>query len=195
MTAISKTKRAAWLGKRFAELAVVLLTVVALLAGWLLKTSVENRSQAFSSGNITAQIPAGWLQLAPRDNQVLHITDRTSQGFGMTYMIQEEAVPVDSQPGQIAGLWTMNSGSNLTAYRVLDQQEVLVQGQKATEIDYVYVESGANLIRAVIPVVVKGQDFIFVSGSQAVIVTYRAELSAFDAGLGRFYRFLVSVRY
>jgi hypothetical protein len=195
MTTASKTTSFTTLGNRFAELAVLLLTLVALVAGWLLKSSVENRSQAFTSGMITAQTPAGWLSLNPRGNEVLHVTDRTASGFGTTYLIQQETVPADAQSGQIVGLLTLERGNTLTAYRVLNQQEVLVQGQKAIQIDYVYVESAANLNHAVIPAVVRGLDYVFVKGGQAVIVTYRADQSVFDTDLGRFYRFLVSVKF
>jgi hypothetical protein len=126
---------------------------------------------------------------------VLHITDRTASGFGTTYLIQVEAAPADAQSGQIVSLVTLERGNTLTGYRVLNQQEVLVQGRKAIEIDYVYVESAANLNHAVIPAVVRGLDYVFVNNGQAVIVSYRADQSVYDTDLGRFYRFLVSVKY
>jgi hypothetical protein len=140
-------------------------------------------------------MPAGWLSLNPSGNEVLHVTDRTVSAFGTTYLIQVETVPADAQPGQIVGLLTLERGNSLTAYRVLNQQEVLVQGRKAIQIDYVYVESAANLNHAVIPVVVHGLDYVFVNGGKVVIVTYRADQSVFDTDMARFTRFLVSVQY
>ena len=50
------------LGDRFAEITVVVVTVIALLAGWMIKSSVENRSVPFNSGAVSAALPAGWLQ-------------------------------------------------------------------------------------------------------------------------------------
>jgi hypothetical protein len=195
MTTTAKIKNLSSLGDRFAELSVVLLTIVALVAGWFVKSSVENRSLAFTSGGITAQVPTGWLTVRPSGNEVLHIIDRTTSGFGTTYVIEVEAVPADVQAGQIVSLVTLARGNTLALYRVLDQNEVLVQGRKAIEVDYVYVESAANLTHASIPAVVRGQDFIFINNGQAVIVGYRADQSAYDTELGRFYRFLVSVKY
>jgi hypothetical protein len=183
------------LGDRFAELAVVLLTLVALVLGWVLKSGVENRSEPFSSGNISAQVPAGWLNAKPGGNEVLHVTDRTTSGFGTTYLVQQEAVPAESTPAQVVGLLTLERGNNLTAYRVLNQQEVLVQGKTAVEIEYVYVESDANLSHSTFPVVVHGLDYVFVKGNQAVIVTYRADHEAFERDLAHFNRFLLSVNY
>jgi hypothetical protein len=45
------------------------------------------------------------------------------------------------------------------------------------------------------PAVVHGLDYVFVNAGKAVIVSYRADQSAFTTDLGRFYRFLVSVKY
>ena len=195
MTTTSKTMRVVSLGDRFAGLSVIVLTLIALALGWLLKSTVESRSLPFNSGSITAQVPSGWLALHQKAGEILHVTDRTTTGFGTTYIIQLEAVPAGAKPGEILGLLTLERGNSLTAYRVVSQQQVLVQGRTALQIDYVYVESAANLNNAVMPSVVRGQDYVFVNGSQAVIVTYRADQSAFDADLGRFYQFLVSVKY
>jgi hypothetical protein len=182
-------------GGRFAGWAVVLLTLVVLASGWLLKSSVENRSRTFTNGSTTAQAPAGWLVLNPEGNEILHITDRTSAGFGTTYLIQVEAVPADAQASQVASLVTLERGNTLTGYRVLNQQEVIVQGRQAIQIDYVYVESADNLTHAVIPAVVHGLDYIFVNGGKAGIVSYRADKSVYATDLARFNRFLVSVKF
>jgi len=195
MTTTAKVTKFASVSDRFAALSVLLLTLIALAAGWLFKSSVENRSVAFKSGNITAQTPAGWLLKQPGGDEVLHATDLTTSGFGTTYLIEVQAVPADEQLGQIVSLVTLERGNMLTAYRVLNQQKVVVQGHDAIEIDYVYVESAANLNHADIPAVVRGQDYVFVNNGQAVIVSYRADQSDYEADLGRFYRFLISVKY
>ncbi len=195
MTATTQKLRTGSLGDRFAEITVLALTLVALALGWWLKTSVQNRSRVFDAGNISAQTPAGWLLQKPSGNEVLHVTDRTSTGFGTTYIIEQQAVPADADPNQVAGLLSLDRGNKLTAYRVLKQQDVQVAGRSAVEIDYVYVESDANVTHAVIPAVVRGLDYVFVQNGQAVVVTYRADQSLFDSSLGRFLRFLVSVKF
>ena len=177
-----------------ATLTVALLILFALVGGWLYKSSVENRSLPFTKGSVSAQVPAGWLTLSPVGNEVLHITDLTTGGFGTTYLIEVKAVPVDAQAVQVASLVTLERSNTLTGYRVFNQQEVLVQGRKAIEIEYVYVASAANLNQAVLPAVVRSLDFIFVNNGQALIVGYRADQSVYQADLGRFYRFLASVK-
>ena len=81
------------LGDRYAEISVLVLTVVALLAGWLYKSNVENRSIAFDSNGITARAPQGWLQAQPTGDEILHTTDISSGGFGTTYVKGLSLVP------------------------------------------------------------------------------------------------------
>ncbi len=195
MAATTQSLKVRSLGDRFAELSVIIVTVVALALGWWLKTGVENRSTAFSADGISAQAPAGWMTSKANGDEVLHVTDRTTSGFGTTYIIQQKAIPADAQMGQVVSLLTLERGNSLTAFRVLKQQEVTIQGQTATEIEYVYVESAANVTHAVIPAVVHGLDYVFVKNGKAVVVTYRADQSAYSADLGRFLRFLVSVKF
>jgi hypothetical protein len=195
MTATTKTMKTVSLGDRFSELAVILLTVVALALGWWLKSSVENRGLAFSNDGITARTPIGWLVEKPGGLEVLQTTDRTASGFGTTYLIQKQAAQTQAKPADVASLLTLDRGNTLTGYRVLDQRDVLVQGRSAVEIEYVYVESAANLTHAVIPAVVHGLDYVFVENGKAVIITYRADQSRYDTDLARFNRFLVSVKF
>jgi hypothetical protein len=195
MTSLSKPNQLVSLGDRFSELAVIVVTVVALVLGTLLKTSVENRSLPFQGGGISAQTPAGWIVETPAANEVLRVSDRTTTGFGTTYIVEEEAVPSDSSAAQFAGLLTLRRGTDLTAYRVLDQQDVLVGGRQAVQIEYVFVASAANLAHAVLPSVVHGLDYVFVENGKAVIVTVNADQSLFEASRGRFNRFLVSVQF
>jgi len=195
MTATAPTKKYVLSGERFSLPAVILLTLVALLAGWLLKTGVENRSQAFQSGGISAQIPVGWLNQTRTGSEVLHITERSAAGFGTTYIIQQEPISADNGAEQFLGMLTLERGTSLVSYKVLRQQDVLVQGRQAAEIEYVYVESDPNTAHATLPAVVHGLDYVFIQGNSAIIVTYRADASAYNADAGRFYLFLQSVNY
>ena len=59
------------LGDRFAEITVVVVTIIALLAGWMFKSSVENRSVPFTSGAVSAALPSGWLQSEGMDGDLV----------------------------------------------------------------------------------------------------------------------------
>jgi hypothetical protein len=131
----------------------------------------------------------------PEGNEILHVTNPLSSGFGTTYILQNIPIATDATVGQAVSLLTLQHGQALTAYRVLDQKEVTVFGQAAYEISYVYVESNPNLTHNDIPNIVRGLDYIFLSGDHAIVATYWADEKAFDSDLGRFQRFLSSLKF
>lgn len=183
------------LGDRYAEATVFIVTVIALLAGWFYKSSVENRSIPFNVEGITAQAPKGWLQSQPAGDELLRATDRSSSGFNTTYILRKIPLAADTSAAQVASLLTLSHGQDLLAFRVLDQREVSVFDKTAYEISYVYVESNPDLTHKNIPSIVRGADYIFVNGNYAVVVSYWADEKNYDLDLSRFHLFLESISY
>ena len=183
------------LGDRFADFTVVVVTVIALMAGWMFKSSVENRSTSFDVNGVSGQAPAGWLQAQVQGDEVLHATDISSGDFSTTYIVRKFPVAKDASFGQISSLLTLEHGQQLTAFRVLDQQRVMMAGREAYEIGYVFVESNSDLTHAQLPMVVRGMDTIFLNGDQAAVVTYWAGAESFELDLGRFQLFLKSLKF
>lgn len=183
------------LGDRYAEISVVLLTALALLAGWLLMNNVQNRSLPLEVDNIKFNAPAGWTQFAPADSMLFQARDRASGGYETTYMISKLLLTPDSGHNEAISLLTLQRGQDLTAYRVLDQQKISMAGREGIQLTYVYVEANPNVLHTEVPVVVRGEDFIFFQPDGALIITYRAAEENFASGLARFYRFLESVQF
>lgn len=183
------------LGDRFAEVTVIAVTIIALLAGWFYKSSIENRSMSFDVNGISGQAPAGWLQARAQGDEVLHTLDISAGGFSTTYIVRKFPIAADTPFGQIASLLTLERGQQLTAFRVLDQKRVTVAGREAYEVSYVFVESNPNLTHAQLPMVVHGVDTIFINGDQAAVVTYWAGAENFELDLGRFQLFLRSLKF
>jgi hypothetical protein len=178
-----------------AQWSVIAVTVVALLAGWLVKNSVESRSVPFEASGITAQTPQGWLMTRAQGNEILHVTNPFSNGFGTTYILQNIPVASDGTVGQVVSLLNLYRGQALTAFRVLDQKPVTVFGRAAYEISYVFVESNPDLTHNEIPNVVRGLDYIFMNGDHAVTATFWADENSFDSDLGRFQQFLNTLKF
>jgi hypothetical protein len=178
-----------------AQWSVIAVTVVALLAGWLVKNSVESRSVPFEASGITAQTPQGWLTTRAQGNEILHVTNPFSNGFGTTYILQNIPVASDGTVGQVVSLLNLYRGQALTAFRVLDQKPVTVFGRAAYEISYVFVESNPDLTHNEIPNVVRGLDYIFMNGDHAVTATFWADENSFDSDLGRFQQFLNTLKF
>jgi hypothetical protein len=181
--------------QKFADWAVTAVTIIALLVGWFYKNSVVNRSLPFTSAGITARTPSGWMVTSAQGNEILHVTDPLSTGFGTTYTLENIPVASDATMDQVASMLTLQRGQALTAFRILGQESVIVYNQEAYEIKYVYVESNPNLTHNEIPNIVMGLDYIFLKGDHAVVATYWAEEKAFDSDLGRFHQFLSSLKY
>lgn len=183
------------LGDRYAEITVILITILALMAGWFTMDSVLNRSLPFESNGIKANVPAGWTQSTPNGTEVLQVRDRASGGFETTYLISKVPLTADSGFNEAISLLMLQRGQDLMAYRLLNQQKVLLGGQEAVQLTYVYVESNPNVTHADLPVVVHGEDFLFFNPEGAIIISYRASEENFEGGLARFYRFLESIQF
>jgi hypothetical protein len=109
--------------------------------------------------------------------------------------VESFLIEKESTFAQAASLLTLDRGQKLTAYRVLDQKQVTVSGMQAYEISYVYVESNPNLTHNVYPNIVLGKDIIFLNGDHALVATYWAEKQSYENDLGRFQKFLGSLKF
>ena len=183
------------LGDRYSEIAVIILTLVALLAGWFYMGSVESRVLPFEKGGIQASVPAGWIQSEPGGEYLMQVRERASGGFQTVYTITQQPLTADGGLNDVVSLLTIQYGQNLTAFRVLDQKPVTVRGREVYEIKYAYVESDPNVSHADLPVVVRGLDTIFLNGETAIIATYRASEAEYQGGLAAFLRFLRSIQF
>jgi hypothetical protein len=183
------------LGDRYSDLAVIVVTLVAVILGWLLMSSVQSRSIAFEAAGVKALMPAGWLTDRDDSGVILHTTELGGSGFGTTYQLEVVPVASGAKPADVASLYSLNRAQDLLAVHILDQQEVSVNGQDGYKVTYAYVDADSDLTRANIPVVVRGADYIFVAGDHAVVATYRASEDNYEADFGRFRRFLESLNF
>jgi hypothetical protein len=183
------------LGDRYSDWAVIVATLVAVLLGWLLMSSVQSRSIPFDTGGVMGQVPKGWRTDQADSGVVLKATEMGGSGFGTTYKV--EVIPVGSEvsAADVASLYSVNRAQDLMAVRVLDQQDVLVNGQDAYKVTYAYVDASSDLTRAEVPVVVRGVDYFFVAGDHAVVATYNANEDNYETDFGRFRRFLESLNF
>lgn len=188
------SKRKISLGDQYAEISVIVVTIIALLAGWFYKSSIENASLPFGAEGITAQTPKGWLQTSS-DDELLRTVDINSKGFGATYVIHTVAVTSEATASEVATIVTLDHAQDLLGFRVLDQRAVKVYGRDAYEISYVYVESNPDVTHNSIPSIVRGVDYVFLNGERAVVVSFQSDEKSFDIDFGRFERFLQSLSF
>ena len=183
------------LGDRYSDMAVILLTLAALLAGWLFMGSVQSRTLPFEAEGIQFSVPAGWIQSEPGDDVLVQVRERASSGFQTSYSVSQQPLSADGGLNDVVSLLTIQYGQDLAAFRVLNQEAVTVDGRDAYQVEYAYVESDPNVARADLPVVVRGLDTIFINGEKAIIASYRASEAGYEGGLAAFYRFLHSIQF
>lgn len=184
------------LGNRFAELATLGLTLVALFLGWLLMNSVQGRTLPFEAGGVSGQVPQGWMTASDDGDTLFRASDRSAEGYATTYRIESIPVAENSGPADVISLLTLQRGRALTAFRVLSQEtSTTVAGNPAALVEYVFVESDPDLTQASIPSVVRAYDYIFVAGERALVVSFWADDAHFESNLPRFLAFLQSLDF
>jgi hypothetical protein len=125
----------------------------------------------------------------------LHTTELNGSGFGTTYQLEMLPVASGATAADVASLYSATRARDLNTVRVLDQQDVTVNGKNGYKVTYAYVDASSDLTRVDVPVVVRGADYFFVAGDHAVVVTYHASEDNYTADFGRFRRFLESLQY
>lgn len=183
------------LGDRYSDWAVIVVTLVAVLLGWLLMSNVQSRSVPFDSGGVKGQMPAGWVTDLAEAGVVLHTSELGGSGFSTTYQLEVIPVASDVSPSDVASFYSIDRAQNLNTVRVLEQQDVTVNGQNGYKVTYAFVDADSDLTRADVPVVVRGVDYFFIAGDHAVVVTYQAGEDNYTTDFGRFRQFLKSLDY
>jgi hypothetical protein len=158
-------------------------------------SNVQSRSVPFDSGGVKGQMPAGWVTNLAEVGVVLHTTELGGSGFSTAYQLEVLPVAGDTGPADVASFHSIARAQNLSTVRVLDQQDVTVNGQNGYKVTYAFVDADSDLTRADVPVVVRGVDYFFVAGDHAVVVTYQASEDNYEADFGRFRSFLESLEY
>ena len=162
---------------------------LALLLGLTLRSNTLNATQTFENleAGIRAQIPQGWLVDSGGADYVFRAEDPDALPFKTLLQVSILPVGPDATPGNILYLIDMQRPNTLPAYRFISRSQITLRdGSPAIRRTYAYTQDERNPALESLPIVVEGVDVIVLRRSQAVIVTYREERSAFD---GNYYRF------
>jgi hypothetical protein len=181
------------------EWLVISLVILALIAGWALKVSIQGQTATFASEALSARYPVDWL-LGKDEEALFTVTDPDSLSTFKTtfsarlepvgemeekeYVFKVEGVDASVKPlGQVTGLNAaiMRRNKELKEYNILSTEETTLMGHEALAIEYAYVDSpragwatGASL-----PVVVQAVDTVTIKGDQVYVFTYAADANIF----------------
>lgn len=168
---------------------VVVLTIAALIFGWLVKTSTENRSRLYEKDGVSAQIPEGWLVKDGIADLKFTATNMLAPDMRYTVRLMEAGGL------SLADVARLNSNQAVlaqTAFRVLDEMEVQRSGRAGTA--YKVTTASVNAENPGLPQVVQGLDYYFDVDGRVLIVSFRSAADEFIARLAQFERFLDSIQ-
>jgi hypothetical protein len=190
-------------GEGLTEWLVIGLVILALIAGWILKVSIQRQTATFASEALSVRYPVDWL-LGKEEEALFTVTDPDSLSTFKTtfsarveplgeveekeYVFKVEGVDASVKPlGEGTGLNTagnrlvMRRNKELKEYNVLSARETTLIGQEALAIEYAYVDSprAGWATAPSLPVVVQAVDTVTVQGEQVYIFTYAADANIF----------------
>jgi hypothetical protein len=168
------------------------ITILALLLGWALKSSVESRSSSIESAGVKAQAPAGWVVTNGLVSQQMVFTTRDPFSSNLSYTASLVPSTADMKPSDLAFTFNLQRAKDASLFRVLDQGAVKVNGKDAYRVHYTYVDPKDQ---GALPVVVEGVEYIYSMQPKALVVALEEESSQFENALPSFMRFLGTVVY
>ena len=174
---------------RRSTLTVVGATVLALLLGALLKSSVLNRSQIIQQKGISASVPASWVVEDGAGDFIFASWDPFTPDVRYTVFL------IPTQAGRslldVAAEQNLGLGKALQSFRVLEETPIIRRGREGYKVTYAFV----NTEQTGLPIVLLAVNYYFPADNDTLVISLQADEQAYDEALLRFESFLDSVSY
>lgn len=174
---------------RRSTLTVVGATVLALLLGALLKSSVLNRSQIIQQKGISASVPASWVVEDGAGDFIFASWDPFTPDVRYTVFL------IPTQAGRslldVAAEQNLGLGKALQSFRVLEETPIIRRGREGYKVIYAFV----NTEQTGLPIVLLAVNYYFPADNDTLVISLQADEQAYDEALLRFESFLDSVSY
>jgi hypothetical protein len=175
-------------GDHLSAILVIGLTLIALLAGWLLMIGVTQQTVPVKQSGVVAAVPSGWMIKYGLEGEemIFWTSDRLDLNHRYTVSLLP-AVPKGTLTDVVVNR-NFNRSQELSGYQVV-RQTPLSRGYR---VDFAYIQPGGagNL-----PKVIQGVDYFIPTGEKVLVITGEDEESTFSQSLESFERFLETVRY
>lgn len=171
--------------ERRSALLVAALFILCLLAGWWVKTAVQNNTRPVEIGGFTANVPDGWL-VQEGAGDLLFVA-RNPQALDELYRVSQLPIAPD--------LAVLAENRNLArtrlddTYRVLTAEPIVFAGQDGYKVSFARVD----LASPGLPHVIEGLDYYFPDGEQVTVLSLEAQSDQFAEALPGFQSFVQSV--
>ncbi|MDQ3706688.1 MAG: hypothetical protein M3437_16005 [Chloroflexota bacterium] len=195
--------------ERVSALLVVLVTLAALIAGFLLRDSAESATRSFTTPyNLTVGYPEGWrINDSDAANRVV-MSEPGSGRFPTTFEVTSVVVDASASFTDVLGTVGQNlatsRGADLTAYKVLDIQNqtgegnnraaLMIKGLPAMITRYAYVSTPNSVFTEGLPTVVVGTDYLLRKDNRVYVFTVQSTEENEPDAKARFERFVQDAR-
>ncbi len=186
--------------QRWANYITIFVALIGLAGGLILRNSYENSTQRYENSEvgIAVRYPSNWLldesPAGTRSDYIVRMQDPIAVPFKTTLQISLLAVGPDAHLSDIPDLLNLTRASSFATYRPLPVTPVVLpNGSQGIQMNYAYVATETNPALQSVPIVVQAEDVIVLRGTQAFVITYRADAQSFAANLHYFDSFLRSV--
>lgn len=181
---------------RWADLAVIVVVVVALLLGLWLRHAALYRVERFTiaEAGIAGRAPAGWVQQRDAD-PLLRARDPFRSAFNTVLELRSRPLADSADPAMALDALALERAAAVDAYTPLAAERVLVNGAAAVQRPFAYVLVDHNPYVNRLPQVVRGVDVALRDAGRVIIVTFLADGDAFDADYRYFRAFIESLEY
>lgn len=182
------------------DVGVVAVVIVAYLLGLLLFLNVYGRVQSFAAqdGPFRIEFPARWAEGESLSADVLvrQINPLTDSAV-KTSVTAEERLLDPANPPTLQTLLDrrVQQRAALLGYQFIDEQDTMVDGEKAKVYEYAYVvQPIPEARRASLPVVVQAKEYIVPTRDRTFYITFAAPAEALAQAAPQFERMLASVK-
>lgn len=162
---------------RWVDRIVIVMVVLGLILGWVVKSGAEGRTVDFSADGLQGRYPQGWMKADAQSPVLLEVQDLTASGYRTTLSVQRRPLPqgIDNPLAAMQQMLQMDRGGAWMGYRSLQvDDQASIGGRTGTRITFAYVETNPNPFLQSAPVVMRGEDWLFVQGDKVLIVTLTA---------------------
>jgi len=182
---------------RFNAVLVPLIFVIALVVGLYMRQSTSSGVWPYVSqeAGIEASYPAGWLFDETSNDYVVRLSDPASRPFKTQFIIRVVPASQFTSVRNVLDELTIQRSVELSAYRVLNVENVVVNDVEATQMNFVFVNADPDPFSQRVPAVVLGTDIVIIDEGRAITVTFMSSEETYQENLSDFQRFLSSLRY
>lgn len=166
---------------------VIVFTLLALVLGWWLKTSIESNTRDIEIGGVSAAVPAGWIVSDGVGDLIFRASDPASgQRYLLSLAENRDEITLEDFAASRGSIRALVDET----YRALEQTPVTVGSQEGFKQIYAFIDDPGE---GHIPSVIQGVEYLFEEGGDIVIISLEAPVGDFEMAFDFFQRFRNSV--